>query len=440
MFKLSRYSVFVPIPSDKNYFLVKNYLSGAVVLVERKMKDIMESLHRRNNSVNWGESKKKLISEKIIVPKELNEEKYFKSIFDKKRLMPSMFSICLATTTHCNLACPYCCEKGITLMTMKPSIYQKVLDWYKDKLADRRINAFRLVLYGGEPLIDLKGIKWFVPRLKTLTDKKGIPFYLSLITNGTLLNKKTLTFLKQYGLDTVQITLDGPPHIHNQRRVGKNGKGTFWKIFENLSPLIGTVKEIVIRINFDFQNLKQIPLLLDLLAENNWQRKITLSLNATERIFPGEFCGQCFPSGSTELINGYVGLWKEAKRRNFSIPEVVDRGPCMSSERDQVVIGPKGKIYKCIEMMGNKNLSVGDVKQRSYKKNYSKYMEANYLNWCLEKTDCPLVPICAGGCRFQAYIKSGNSFKVDCQRDFLEKINAQLTLLRYSATLKSIIK
>lgn len=443
MFKLSRYSVFISIPNNRNYFLVKNYLSGAVVLVERKIKNILISppiiRSRGSFEVNWEEIRDKLLSEKIIVPKELNEEKYFKSIFDETRLTPSVFSTYLATTTRCNLACPYCYEGGIAQTTMESRLYQKVLDWYESKLRGGVINVFRLVLYGGEPLVDLRGIKWFIPRLKTLTDEKKIPFYLSLITNGTLLTKKTIAFLKQYGLDTVQITLDGPPDIHNQRRVGKNGRGTFWTIFENLKFLIGVVHEIVIRINFDFQNLRQISSLLDLLSKNNWQSKVTISFNATERIFPGEFCSQCFSSGSPELIGGYVELWKEAQRRKFSIPEVVDRGPCMSSEMDQLVIGPKGKIYKCIEMMGHENLSVGDIKQRSYNQNYLKYIEANYLNWCLEETDCPLVPICAGGCRFQAYIKNGNSFGADCQRKFLENINAQLTLLKYSTTLKSII-
>lgn len=436
MVKLSRYSVLIPTP-DKEYFLVKNYFSGAVALIRKKIKEILEALPSVDSSVNWKNSKEKLFSEGIIVPIDRNEEECFKSIFNRMRFDSPIFSSYLVTTTKCNLVCPYCYEKEIPRITMNPNLYSEVLKWYKSKLANRSVKAFRVILYGGEPLIDITGIKRLIPGLWMLVEKQGIPFCLSLITNGTLLKGRIVEFLMRYGLDTVQVTIDGPPSIHDQRRIGKNGKSSFWLILENLNSLIGKIQDVTIRVNFDAHNLEQIPFLLDILSEKNWQLKVNLAFNATEKIFSGEFCSYCLPSGTKRLVEAYLYLWEEAQKRGFSIPEVVDRGPCMSCEEDGVVIGPKGEIYKCIETIGRQKFVVGGIKQRNYKRSYSKYIEADYLNWCLRKTDCPLLPVCAGGCRFDSYIRTGSCFDVDCQRRFLEEINAKLTLLRYSSFLKT---
>jgi uncharacterized protein len=53
-----------------------------------------------------------------------------------------------------------------------------------------------------------------------------------------------------------------------------------------------------------------------------------------------------------------------------------------------------------------------------------------YISNCLEQ-NCPLVPICGGGCRFEAYLSKGDFSKPHCQRKMVETINKGLVLLNY---------
>ena len=39
-----------------------------------------------------------------------------------------------------------------------------------------------------------------------------------VITNGFKINKEKVKELVDIGVQTIQITLDGPPHIHDNRR------------------------------------------------------------------------------------------------------------------------------------------------------------------------------------------------------------------------------
>lgn len=49
-------------------------------------------------------------------------------------------------------------------------------------------------------------------------------YQADIITNGFYLSRKNAELLASLGVKTAQITLDGPPDIHDTRRVPRNGK------------------------------------------------------------------------------------------------------------------------------------------------------------------------------------------------------------------------
>ena len=76
-----------------------------------------------------------------------------------------------------------------------------------------------------------------------------------MISNGSLLNDTIINDLIKYHVKGIQITLDGPPEVHDSRRVSKNGVFQFNKIIENINKLLQTKKiDVVIRINVDKNN------------------------------------------------------------------------------------------------------------------------------------------------------------------------------------------
>lgn len=64
--------------------------------------------------------------------------------------------------------------------------------------------------------------------LRIISHAKGLGLYVSMSTNGTLINKENALQLKRAGLDQVQVSLDGPnpPAVNDVIR----GFGSFDKL------------------------------------------------------------------------------------------------------------------------------------------------------------------------------------------------------------------
>ena len=82
------------------------------------------------------------------------------------------------------------------------------------------------LLLGGEPV--LAGLEWFQDFVeevnKRKVEKQQIAYTIQ--TNGTLLDEKWLTFLKENQF-LVGLSLDGTEVLHDENRKDKDGNGTF---------------------------------------------------------------------------------------------------------------------------------------------------------------------------------------------------------------------
>lgn len=72
-----------------------------------------------------------------------------------------------------------------------------------------------------------------------------------MITNAYLLTKVVAKWLHEVGIDSIQVTLDGPEAIHDSRRHLTNGGSTFAMIIDNLLACEGINQDIVICVNVD---------------------------------------------------------------------------------------------------------------------------------------------------------------------------------------------
>ncbi len=79
-----------------------------------------------------------------------------------------------------------------------------------------------------------------------------------------------MQWLNELNCEFLQITLDGTREIHNQRRVKKDGSGTFDEVITGIKIALSS-KTIVplIRINIDKSNLQYIDELLIYLKNHN---------------------------------------------------------------------------------------------------------------------------------------------------------------------------
>lgn len=141
----------------------------------------------------------------------------------------------LELSNGCNLSCSYCPVSGkYTTIQYKKSdmssdICFNALEFFHTNSLNTE--APYISFYGGEPLTRFDLIKDSVNFIRQKSD--GDKYCFSLTTNGTLLNREIVDFLKNNNFH-VNISLDGPEHVHDRYRVTRDGKGSFITIKESL--------------------------------------------------------------------------------------------------------------------------------------------------------------------------------------------------------------
>ena len=259
-----------------------------------------------------------------------------------------------------------------------------------------------------------------------------------MITNGTDLDVY-LDELIRFECQSIQITLDGSKEIHDNRRIYKNGNGSYEKIFQNIELALSRNLKIYLRVNLDKDNLVDLPNLakelLDYFGEND---------NLVPYVYPMQD-GGCLGDGG--IIDEIVCI-EEIQLLNEKHPQMAlfDKKFHASSFMDtvfqnqqfemkfrncsatnnQYIFDYKGNIYKCWFGIGNANFKIG-----TYGKALSlnRQQDALWKN-CNIKTltkcqSCKYRYICGGGCLSHVMTSADDAKKERCI-DFYQIIKAQL--------------
>lgn len=143
----------------------------------------------------------------------------------------------LALTTACLLRCRYCFVKKTNKM-MEKEIAKKAIRLLLKSPGKNK----KLLIYGGEPLLNFPLLKKIIPQAQKLAQTLRKNLIISLATNGLLVNQAILKFFKQSNLK-ICISIDGKPSSHNQNRIFENGRGSFELIKKNLPLVLSNLAE-----------------------------------------------------------------------------------------------------------------------------------------------------------------------------------------------------
>ncbi len=118
---------------------------------------------------------------------------------------------------------------------------KKSADFLIDNALKHGIKKLRWTFFGGEPLLNLDVMIRFFHYMVDKAGEHNIDLTFSLITNGTIHNKKYEQFILEWyktikSVD-IQISTDGIPQVQDKNRITANGKPTSGIVSENILKL-----------------------------------------------------------------------------------------------------------------------------------------------------------------------------------------------------------
>ena len=362
----------------EEYSIIDSYINGKNVVLSQQTK-----LHISELYVDG-----------ILVDKKIDEVKIFKDSFKEKMQNSTNGVLYFAPSFKCNLRCCYCII-GKSVESSNESAFPEMSEtdviqtakWTYDMCNYHNIKKLKVILYGGEPMLSHKNNTLFIRTLNNLVHENSEKVILNymVITNGFKLNQEDMLELIRLGVQTAQITLDGPPDIHNNRRYGVNKEKTFDLILQNLIFVAAHFDNTAIRINVDNKNASHINELIDILYQNELQKKCILHFNLVD---PSDYSDDSGYNDKT--ITQFLSIYNYAFSKDFNIAPW--RRYCSMSSKFYFAVDPEGYIYKCSNYLGEKNKSIGDI--------YSGVPNDNMFGILEERCyQCKYVGVCNGGCK-----------------------------------------
>ncbi|MFA6661401.1 MAG: radical SAM protein [Bacilli bacterium] len=261
-YKLSMFNI---IKEDKNKnLLITNTLTNALIRIINNTNELID--FNLNNLLSlYNKHIDLFIKTGILVPDNVNEQLLIDEIYQKNVLKNERLDIIILTTNRCNFSCAYCFQKRETY-TLDSKQYDGILNFIETKIKENGYKNIKIRWFGGEPLLDKKGMIYFLNKMKSLSQTYKVSYGCGIISNGYLLDINTFKILFKHKVINYQITVDGLPDINY--RFLNNGKSTFNTIFNNLKRIRDEIKysmfSITIRINFTRDLLNRVDEVIDL--------------------------------------------------------------------------------------------------------------------------------------------------------------------------------
>lgn len=348
----------------------------------------------------------------------VNMENYLNKM-NKNKKENKLKKLTINVTKNCNLNCSYCYVKKENI-NLDKKVALDSIDFFINKFNEIE----QILFFGGEPLLNFDVIKEIVKYFYYLFENNKINYIpdFYIITNGTIINKKILNFIKNYEIG-LTVSLDYPESAHNKSRISNNY--SYKMIIDNLKKIKKYVKNLGIELTY---YLNHIDFNLIELYKSLYKLKfidyLLLSYSFTKDCFQKEYVKK-FKREYLELIDYYFDqfLIKNNKKiiRIIELDNIVKRIIYKSKRYyfcDAVIgtllLDADGKIYPCQFFINSKNF-LGDIykdfkEDFNYIKNLFKEKLSKNNKKCNECWNINLCNRCAGteNLEFNSLIKNKN--------------------------------
>jgi len=368
-----------------------------------------------------------LRSERFFIKEDKEEEIEYERIKQKSIKLTELIAMYIILTENCNFRCRYC-----AFFTHLPKDYQSQL--ITKEMADKALNLFlkyclkdpkrkkSIVLYGGEPLLNLPTFKHIVERIrsKVFEKKCGGNIEIVTFTNGSLINEDIAKFCSKNKIVPI-ISLDGPREIHDLMRRDINKKDTFDRVVRGYFLLKKYGSNPGISTTLASHNIDNLSLLINYF--NNELKPVNIGLNPLHLIKDPK--KEPWAITLEKSAYGMLEAFKIARELGIFIPQVmwrirpfVERTPRVKdcpSCGGLIRFYPSGKYGPCghFVSMGKNYLSINEKINWAKSELRKKWSERSSFNLGEKCKFCPTVSICGGGCPLTAYKIWGDIMGID---------------------------
>lgn len=148
------------------------------------------------------------------------------------RSQPQLNGVLIKLASRCNYDCTYCYwfrdQSVYKLPPLMPKhVEQAFLDKLRRHISNTRIEQFFCSFHGGEPtLFGTKRMSGFLAEITKLGSELGCQMKFAFTTNAALIDEDWVKLLREFDV-AVAVSIDGPPQIHDRRRVTRAGAPTW---------------------------------------------------------------------------------------------------------------------------------------------------------------------------------------------------------------------
>lgn len=316
---------------------------------------------------NPSEQMKKIFEEKGLY---VNENRICgENLYQDYQNNKDYLNIIILPTEQCNFRCTYCYETH-EKKTMSQELQKAIVKYVKREIS--KFDALRVEWFGGEPLCAIDIVNSLSKELINICKEEKKPYYASMTTNGYLLNLDVFkTMFRKNRIVKYQVTLDGLKETHDNQRFLIGRKGTFETIFNNLLEIKQAIKSqfynITIRCNITKEILRDFDDYVEMITKEfgddprfellwkiAWNPEVPC--NRKQEKLSADYCVQDDLHACLSKYNDKVLRFGTNKSQMMKYGNI-----CYASNKNSIIIGSDGKLYKCTVAFDKEVNHVGDI-------------------------------------------------------------------------------
>jgi uncharacterized protein len=318
----------------------------------------------------------------------------------------------LEVAQDCNLACTYCYAEGGSygrpLRLLDPETARQAVR----KLIDDSGNTetVTLVIFGGEPLLNMPAVRAAVEEAREYSSEKGKRVFVSLTSNGTLLTQEIIEFVQRNRI-AIAVSLDGPADLHDANRSDVNGRGSYATITGNLESLLkGATAAVAARVTLTPEQWPRIeevffhllelgfhevgiapvsPVRRELLPDAEQEEALLQGFSALSRTF-------LKAAGSNRLLP-FTNLIDLLARLHLGQTKSVSCG----AGYGYLAVDTEGSFYVCHRLVGDESFRVGNIDEGADPAEIRRALDSVTCGKQEMCRSCWARTLCSGGCHYE---------------------------------------